>query len=362
MKMQQPAPAAGQIVLMGSGETAPSAQKMFHRVFAAIADAGDSVRMAILETPAGFEPNSQYVAEQIARFVQKRLQNFAPAITIVPARKRGTAFSPDDPLLAAMLHDANVIFMGPGSPTYAVRQMQDTVLWETVRACHRQGAALVFSSAASLAAGRWTLPIYEIYKAGADLYWQEGLNFFSDFGLNLILVPHWNNSDGGAVLDTSRCYLGQGRFGELLGMAQGGSSLYTIVGIDENTALALEPHRGLCTVVGMGGATVLREGKESVYTVGEQFAAAALGDFCLPASAEGIDAAVWQAVQAGRAAGAAARSAEPLPDEEVLALLAAREQARSAKNWQESDRLRDEIARGGWRVLDTGNGQKVERN
>jgi cysteinyl-tRNA synthetase len=111
----------------------------------------------------------------------------------------------------------------------------------------------------------------------------------------------------------------------------------------------------------MGGATVLREGTESVYTVGEQFVAAALGDFCLPASAEGIDAAVWQTVQAGRAAGATARSAEPLPDEEVLVLLAARVQARTAKNWQESDRLRDEIAHRGWRVLDTGNGQKVER-
>ncbi len=238
MKMQTPALAPGQIVLMGSGETAPSAQKVFHRAFAAVADAGESVRMAILETPAGFEPNSHYVAEQVARFVQKRLQNFAPAITIVPARKRGTAFSPDDPALAAMLHDANVIFMGPGSPTYAVRQLEGTLLWETIRACHRQGAALILSSAATLAASRWTLPVYEIYKAGADLYWQEGLNLFSDFGLNLILVPHWNNGDGGAVLDTSRCYLGQGRFAELLSLAPGGSTRYPVVGIDENTALA----------------------------------------------------------------------------------------------------------------------------
>ena len=102
----------GPLVLMGSGETAPSAQKIFHRVFAAIADGGEAVRMAVLETPAGFEPNSGYVAEQVMRFVQKRLQNFAPTLFTVPARKRGDpVFSTDDPALAVRLHDANVLFM-----------------------------------------------------------------------------------------------------------------------------------------------------------------------------------------------------------------------------------------------------------
>ena len=110
------------------------------------------------------------------------------------------------------MHDANVLFMGPGSPTYAVRQLQQSCIWETLRACQRQGAAVVFSSAATLAASRWTLPVYEIYKAGSDLYWHEGLDFFGVYGLALILISHWNNSDGGAVLDTSRCYLGSSGF------------------------------------------------------------------------------------------------------------------------------------------------------
>jgi cysteinyl-tRNA synthetase len=145
-------------------------------------------------------------------------------------------------------------------------------------------------------------------------------------------------------------------------MAPGGSALYTVAGIDENTALALDPHRGVCTVVGMGSTTVLREGMETVYPAGEQFMAPALGNFCLPAAVEGIDPAVWQVVQEGRTAGATARSAEPLPDGEVLALLTERQEARNARNWQESDRLRDEMARRGWRVLDTGNGQRVERS
>lgn len=361
MKALKAATASGPIILMGSGETAPAAQKIFHHVFTAVADGGDAVRMAVLETPAGFEPNSGYVAEQVARFVEKRLQNFAPAVSIIPARRRGdNGFSTDDPRLAAQLHDANIIFMGPGSPTYAVRQLRQSRIWETLRACQRQGAAVVFSSAATLAASRWTLPIYEIYKAGSDLYWQEGLDFFGEYGLALILVSHWNNGDGGDVLDTSRCYLGEQRFQALLDLAPGGQKRYTIVGVDENTALAVDPQQALCTVVGSGAVTILREGATSVYAAGERFAAGELGDFRLPPGNADIDGEVWQAVEQGRRDGAARRAAAPAPDAEVQALLAARAQARAARNWQESDRLRDEIERRGWRVQDTASGQQVE--
>jgi cysteinyl-tRNA synthetase len=52
--------------------------------------------------------------------------------------------------------------------------------------------------------------------------------------------------------------------------------------------------------------------------------------------------------------------AAPIPDE-VLALLKQREEARVAKNWAESDRLRDEIAKLGWIVKDTKDGQKLSQ-
>lgn len=354
-----PAP-PGLIVLMGSGETAPSAQKIFHRVFATIAESGDSVRMAVLETPAGFEPNSGYVAEQIVQFVQKRLQNFAPTVYPVPARRRGGPESTDDPALAERLHDATAIFMGPGSPSYAVRHLERSLTWETLRACHRLGAALIFSSAATLAAGRWTLPVYEIYKAGADLFWLPGLDFFADFGLNLVLISHWNNGDGGTVLDTSRCYLGRQRFDAMLRMLPSEVEGSTIVGVDENTALLLDPGRGLCTVIGVGAATVIRNGQLTAYPSGAQFAAHELGAYRLPASMAGIGEAVAQTVQTGRVAAATLRAAAPIADDEVQALLAEREAARAGRNWAETDRLRDSIARLGWRVLDTAGGQRIE--
>ena len=46
---------------------------------------------------------------------------------------------------------------------------------------------------------------------------------------------------------------------------------------------------------------------------------------------------------------------------EIQALLDRRAEARKAKNWAESDRLRDEIAAAGWLVKDSREGQSVVR-
>ena len=96
--------------------------------------------------------------------------------------------------------------------------------------------------------------MYEIYKVGQDLHWIEGLAFFADFGLRLTVIPHWNNNDGGHELDTSRCYMGQPRFDALLALLPRG---VTVLGIDENTGVVIEPATGECELVGQGGASVL---------------------------------------------------------------------------------------------------------
>ena len=142
--MSSTTPAPGLIVLLGSGETSPSIRKVYNWLFEQICARDDSVRAAILETPAGFEPNSEAVADQIRVYLEKRLQNYEPRIELVPARKRDTDFSPDDPALLTPMYNANLILMGPGSPTYAARQLRGSVAWDTLRACHRLGASVVF--------------------------------------------------------------------------------------------------------------------------------------------------------------------------------------------------------------------------
>jgi cysteinyl-tRNA synthetase len=47
--------------------------------------------------------------------------------------------------------------------------------------------------------------------------------------------------------------------------------------------------------------------------------------------------------------------------EEILAILNERAAARAAKNWAESDRLRDELAAKGWIVKDSRDGQSVTK-
>ncbi len=54
------------------------------------------------------------------------------------------------------------------------------------------------------------------------------------------------------------------------------------------------------------------------------------------------------------------KKAVEVPDE-IKAMLDARAEARRAKNWAESDRLRDAIAAAGWTVKDSKDGQSVEK-
>ncbi len=219
MMKTEPDTSIGPIALFGSGETSPAAQRIHHEVMSRLTT---PVRAAIIETPAGFEPNSDMVAQKIADYLAHRLQNFSTRSTeLVPARKRGTDFSPDDPAMAEPIFRANYVFMGPGSPTYAVRQLRDSFTWHSMLAQHRLGAAICFSSASTISVSKHALPVYEIYKVGEDLHWKDGLDFFAQFGLDLMITPHWNNNDGGDELDTSRCYMGQARYARAAGHAAG---------------------------------------------------------------------------------------------------------------------------------------------
>lgn len=344
----------GPIALFGSGETAPGAHRIHERV---MRELPAPVQVAILETPAGFELNSPAVAGKVGAYLERHLRNYSPQVSIVPARKRGTEFDPDDPEIAGPLLENSYLFMGPGSPSYAVRQLRDSYAWHALRARHRLGGAICFSSATTVASGRYTLPVYEIYKVGQDLHWIEGLAFFADFGLRLSVIPHWNNNDGGEELDTSRCYMGQPRFDELLSLLP---RPVTVLGIDENTGVVIDPLKGECELVGQGGATVLTSEGEQVFGSGSRFPATALGDWRLPPTPQdGIPGEIWERACAVRDA-AESPEVEEAP-QPVLALAEQRQAARAERNWAEADALRDEISALGWQVHDTPEGPRLEK-
>ncbi|NQS90828.1 MAG: hypothetical protein HQ574_00330, partial [Chloroflexi bacterium] len=253
------------------------------------------------------------------------------------------------PILAS-----DLIFMGPGSPTYAVRQLQETLTWEYLLARHRLGAGLALSSATTIAVSSSALPVYEIYKVGEDVHWKPGLDFFSHYGLSLIFIPHWNNQDGGDGLDTSRCYMGKSRFDELLTQLP---SEQVVIGIDENTGLIIDFQLACFHVVGQGSVTLIQAGSERMIPTGSALDLLELGKFELCDPLAGISPASWQtAIQIDER-----KSISSTPTDEVMKLAEERETARLEKNWDKADQLRDELDVLGWTIQDNQEGFDLEK-
>lgn len=340
----------GRIAFLGSGETSLAGGRIFEALARLIPD---PLRIAILETPAGFELNASLVAGRVGDFLKNRLGNYKPTIDLIPARKKGTKFSPDNPEILKPLLQANMIFMGPGSPSYVARQLKDTLAWDIVRARHRQGATLIFASAATISVGRWVLPVYEVYKVGEDVHVKDGLGFFEDFGMHLSFVPHWNNAEGGVDLDTSRCFIGMERFDQWRKLTPADN---IIVGLDEHSGIVLDCEKGVCDVHGVSSVTILKNGASEMYASGSSFSLAELGSCTPPVPMEkGIRPEVWDMIASVNS------TTNDDPSDEVLALLEQRKQARANKDFAASDRLRDKIATLGWKVKDTKERQELER-
>jgi cyanophycinase-like exopeptidase len=338
----------GQIAFLGSGETSLAGGRIFETLARSLPQ---PLKIAILETPAGFELNSDQVAGRVAEFMETRLQNYKPQIDVIPARKRGTDFSPDDPEILKPLLTADMIFMGPGSPTYAIRQLRDSLAWDILRARHRLGATLVFASAATISIGAWALPVYEIFKVGQDVHSLPGLNLFADFGLPLSFIPHWNNAEGGIDLDTSRCFVGLDRFTEWCNTLPTDN---TTLGLDEHTGIIFDFEAGECQVHGVSSVSLVRECDPEIYATGASFPLSELGQIHIPEPLDaGIPEEVWNMVNA------AEETDDDILPVEVQTLAEQRQKARDEKNWAESDRLRDEIAAFGWQVQDTPEGPKL---
>ncbi len=251
----------GTVTLMGSGEMADSMAKV-HR--AALERIAGPVHAVFVDTPAGFEVNADDIS---ARAVDYLGQRFGVSLEVAQFKSKAHATAADTELALRKLVTANYIFAGPGSPSYAARNWHGTPLWEMIVARVMAGAHLVLASAAAIAASRCALPVYEIYKAGDDPHWIDGLDLFMPFGLSLAIVPHWNNAEGGTH-DTRFCYMGEARMAQLRELLP---SDVVVLGIDEYTACVVDPGAQTCTVMGAGTATVRKGDAETVFAAGTSF-------------------------------------------------------------------------------------------
>jgi hypothetical protein len=159
---------------------------------------------------------------------------------------------------------AGYVFSGPGSPSYALRQWDQSAIPELLRAKLRDGGCVCFASAAALTLGVVTVPVYEIYKVGAEPQWLDGLDLLAATGLRAAVIPHFDNAEGGNH-DTRYCYLGERRLRSL--EAQLPTDAF-VLGVDEHTACVFDLDAGTASVTGLGGVTVRRGGEQRVIPTG----------------------------------------------------------------------------------------------
>src|SRR5688572_32766525 len=197
----------GVLVLMGSGETAPTMIKVHRSIFERVGDAP----AVLLDTPYGFQENADDISKRAVGYFA---ESVGRRVDVVDWR------SPPPPGVAreralAAINDAGWLFAGPGSPTYALRQWHDTPIPDMLTANLQRGGVVLFASAAALTLGSHTVPVYEIYKAGETPHWAQGLDLVrATTGLPAVVIPHYDNAEGGHH-DTRFCYLGERRLSKL---------------------------------------------------------------------------------------------------------------------------------------------------
>ncbi|MEJ2221552.1 MAG: hypothetical protein P8X80_12140 [Desulfobacterales bacterium] len=255
------APEKGMIVLMGSGELTATMVEVHKELLRRFAPAAKAV---FLDTPAGFQLNVDQISQKARDYFQTHI---GQPLTIASFKSNDTISPFESEQAYQTLRDADFVLIGPGSPTYAVQQWQPSAIPQILSDRIRAGGCLVAASAAALTVGRFTLPVYEIYKVGQDLHWADGMDILKNFGFNLVVVPHWNNAEGGTH-DTRFCFMGEPRFRQLVSLLP---EDVAILGLDEHTACILDFESREAVIKGIGQVTLQRAGQRIVFKTGDRF-------------------------------------------------------------------------------------------
>jgi hypothetical protein len=214
----------------------------------------------LLDTPYGFQANADDISARAVDYFGASVGRTVEAANLRRADGDPVAWASAMAKVAA----ARWVFAGPGSPSYALRQWRGTDLPDLLGDKLEHDGAIVFASAAALTLGHYTVPVYEIYKVGAEPEWLPGLDLVGFLGPEVAIIPHYDNAEGGHH-DTRFCYLGEPRLARL--EDQMGPDGW-VLGVDEHTGCIFDLDAGMVSVVGNGTVTVRREGKSVVVESG----------------------------------------------------------------------------------------------
>ncbi len=250
------------LAIMGSGETAPTMVTTHRRLTSMLPS---PVKAVVLDTPYGFQENAPELAAKAVEYFKTSINVDLVVAGLV--RLHDTHIAADPVAIERglrALDDADYIFAGPGSPTYALRQWAGSSVARIMIDKLTNGGIVTFASAAALTLGKATVPVYEVYKVGQDVQALDGLDILATIGINAALIPHYDNTEG-ANHDTRFCYLGEARLQMFESLLD--AETY-VLGVDEHTGLVIDIDAETATVVGNSNVTIRLRSESFVYPTG----------------------------------------------------------------------------------------------
>ena len=250
------------LAIMGSGETAPTMVTTHRRLTSLLPS---PVKAVVLDTPYGFQENAPELATKAVEYFKTSINVDLVVAGLV--RLHDTHIAADPVAIERglrALSDADYIFAGPGSPTYALRQWSGSSVARIMIDKLNNGGIVTFASAAALTLGKATVPVYEVYKVGQDVQVLDGLDILAAIGINAAVIPHYDNTEG-ANHDTRFCYLGETRLQMFESLLD--EDTY-VLGVDEHTGLVIDLDTATGTVVGNSNVTIRLRSDSFVYPTG----------------------------------------------------------------------------------------------
>ena len=250
------------LAIMGSGETAPTMVTTHRRLTSLLPS---PVKAVVLETPYGFQENAPELATKAVEYFKTSINVDLVVAGLV--RLHDTHIAADPVAIERglrALSDADYIFAGPGSPTYALRQWAGSSVARIIIDKLNNGGIVTFASAAALTLGKATVPVYEVYKVGQDVQALDGLDILAAIGINAAVIPHYDNTEG-ANHDTRFCYLGEARLQMFESLLD--ADTY-VLGVDEHTGLVIDLDAATASVVGNSNVTIRLRTESFVYPTG----------------------------------------------------------------------------------------------
>ncbi len=266
------------LTVMGSGETTPTMVRAHRRTFEQLGPG--PVPAVLLDTPYGFQSNASDISARAVAYFSESVGRDVRVASLRRAEGEAAGSLAVEAALAQVA-ESSWLFAGPGSPTYALRQWKATVMPKLLAEKLAGGGSITFASAAALTLGAWTVPVYEVYKAGEDPVWAQGLDLLAAIGLRVAVIPHYDNAEGGNH-DTRFCYLGEQR---LAAMEASLPEDAWVLGVDEHTALVMDLDEGTAMVAGLGKVTLRHRGASRALASGETVAIDGLAEMAMGARA-----------------------------------------------------------------------------